>query len=58
MESKPPVGIATWARRVSLRPQIHSQRLPSFLHMNNIGVPTDNLEVHFDSMIVDVGALK
>ena len=37
----------------SLKPQINSQRLPSFLQMNNIGTPMDDLEGHLDRMIVN-----
>ena len=40
-----------------LRPQIPSQRLLSFLRMNDMEAPTGDLEGHLDKMIVDAGEL-
>ena len=40
-----------------LRPPTNSQRLVSFLRMNDIIVSTGNLEGHLNRMIVDAGAL-
>ena len=55
--NKPPGNRYRFLMVRSLRPQTHSQRLPSFLRINNIGAPTDDLEGHLDRMIVDTGAL-